>query len=187
MPDVAPLRLHTSVATTVFRSTKRPAWRMGDLRRQVSWLTAQAFLSNLPGDPTWSASGIYGRNLPLTVAGAASASTLCVSPCSLFIGYAHGAHNRNRRASKATQCSRDVNAKAGSAFVSCGRDTVLQHSHGTRACARSRNGFRNGHTGRSELGFGIFARETEQRCVGYAAVLVVPPSRIERETSRSTI
>ena len=39
----------TSVATTGNRSTARPARRMGDLCRQVSWLTARAFLSGLPG------------------------------------------------------------------------------------------------------------------------------------------
>lgn len=39
---------YTSVATTVDRSTKRPAWRMGDLRRQVSWLTAQTFSPAFP-------------------------------------------------------------------------------------------------------------------------------------------
>lgn len=74
MPDVAPHRLHISRHYGLIRSTERPARRMGDLRRQVSWLAAQASVSDLPAAPTWSASGICGVDLPLTVAGAASAS-----------------------------------------------------------------------------------------------------------------
>jgi hypothetical protein len=73
MPDAAPHRLHTSVAATGDRSTARPARRMGDLCRQVSWLAAQASLSSLPGASTRRASGVLGEDSPLTVAGAAAA------------------------------------------------------------------------------------------------------------------
>lgn len=66
----------TSVATPGVRSCRRPALRMGDLWRQVSWLTARTSLSSLPGAPTRSASGVFGEDLPLTVAGAATVLAL---------------------------------------------------------------------------------------------------------------
>ncbi len=69
----------TSVATPGNRSPARPARRMGDLWRQVSWLTARTSLSSLPGAPTRSASGVIGEDLPLTVAGAATVLTLVAS------------------------------------------------------------------------------------------------------------
>lgn len=64
----------TSVATTGNRSTTRPAWRMGDSCRQVSWLTARALPSAFPatlGRRQWHSGG----SLPSTVAGAATGST----------------------------------------------------------------------------------------------------------------
>lgn len=63
----------TSVATTGVRSDARPAQRMGDMCRQVSWLTAQAFPPAFPTRASMEAgvSGVRGENLPLTVAGAA--------------------------------------------------------------------------------------------------------------------
>ena len=62
--------LHYFVATTELRTTARPARRMGDMCRQVSWLTAQALSSSLPDAP--GTSGIRGESSPLTVAGAAA-------------------------------------------------------------------------------------------------------------------
>ena len=63
MPDVAPNRLHISRHYGLIRSTERPARRMGDLCRQVSWLAARASLSGLPGVPRRSASDIIGEGL----------------------------------------------------------------------------------------------------------------------------
>lgn len=64
----------TSVATTGNRSTTRPAWRMGDSCRQVSWLTARTLPSAFPATHCrrqWHSGG----SLPSTVAGAATGST----------------------------------------------------------------------------------------------------------------
>ena len=63
----------TSVAATALRSKVRPAPRMGDLCRQVSWLAAQAPCSDLP-DTTFAGcvSGHNGAGSPHTVAGAAT-------------------------------------------------------------------------------------------------------------------
>ena len=48
--DAAPLPV-SSVATTGVRSSARPAQRMGDVCRQVSWLAAQTLLPAFPKDP----------------------------------------------------------------------------------------------------------------------------------------
>ena len=61
MADAAPNRLLTSVATTGVRSTARPARKMGDSRRQVSWLTAQTSLP--PSQHRKRVSGIQGSRL----------------------------------------------------------------------------------------------------------------------------
>ena len=59
-----------AVATTVVRSSARPAPTMGDTCRQVSWLAARARRLHLPaGCRQW----LLGRRSPLTVAGAAAA------------------------------------------------------------------------------------------------------------------
>jgi hypothetical protein len=97
MPDVAPYRLHISRHYGLIRSTERPARRMGDLCRQVSWLAARASLSGLPGGPTWIASGIFGEDLPLTVAGAASASSWRRSAASHRVPFSLSTRSRTTR------------------------------------------------------------------------------------------
>jgi hypothetical protein len=61
MSDVAPCRLHTSVATTVVRSAARPVRKMGDMWRQVSWLAARALVSDLPNGPNAGASVAFAE------------------------------------------------------------------------------------------------------------------------------
>ncbi len=89
----------TSAATTGNRSTERPARRMGDLCRQVSWLTARASLF-LPS--RWLNVGRQWRrwkkDSPFTVAGAATGSKrfafYCVADLTVFplsrLGLAYG-------------------------------------------------------------------------------------------------
>jgi hypothetical protein len=87
----------TSVAAAVSRSTVRPAQRMGDTCRQVSWLAARTLPTSLPDRTYGSVSGIRGESLPLTVAGAATAPGCnCIhDPCSLFTGARFVRRNRH--------------------------------------------------------------------------------------------
>ena len=72
------------VAKTAFRSAMRPAWKIGDLCRQVSWLTAQASLSYLPDQPKEAISGIAEETHRLQLRGQPWHRCSRIAPRSLF-------------------------------------------------------------------------------------------------------
>jgi hypothetical protein len=84
MPDVTPHRLHIS-RRYGSRSIARPAQRMGDSCRQVSWLAAQAPLIRLPDCGPHGRSVAYWWRLTAYSCGGSHGLGLATEPCSLFI------------------------------------------------------------------------------------------------------
>jgi len=116
MPDVAPHRLHISRHYGVIRSTERPARRMGDLWRQVSWLAAQASFSDLP-DPQRERQWHMRKRLTAYSCGS-SLGIGAAPPCAashrvpIFIRLRANCTYRNRHTARPQQLQAGVNCKS---------------------------------------------------------------------------